>query len=425
MVSQSDEKTREFFFFHLMPYPQIPEDHGAHRNGMYLSNEVYDPQVGHQLYNDYLDEMELADQLGFDGVCCNEHHHSAYGQMPAPNIIAAMLARRTQNAKICLLGNAIGLEDKSPIKVAEEVAMLDVVTGGRVISGIVRGIGGEYFNTMSDPSRSRERYYEAHDLILKAWTTPGPWAWDGKHYHYRYVNPYPLPFQKPHPPIWIPSTGSSETIDFAARNGYTYLSVYVPIDQMKFWFDRYRQIAQDKYGYEAGEDQLGITIFIYVDETDEKAIKNARPHFDYFFQRIFGGPNQATFNVNQQIPPGYLTESSFRTMATALLQGGDGDTGPDPILRFNYDNFYKSKQIYIGSPKTVLEQLDEAMEHTGAGILCGLLQFGDLPKEKTVQSMGLFATEVMPKLRTRLKKVRPAWLGASEVTRGQPVAATA
>ena len=411
----SATKQREFYFFHLMPYPEVPQDPRFH-SGMFLRNEAYDPEIGHRLYADYLDEMEFAEKVGFDGVCCNEHHQTVYGQMPTPNLVAAMLARRTDKVKLAILGNAIGLEDKSPLRVAEELAMLDVVTKGRVISGFVRGIGGEYFHTMSDPSRSRERYYEAHDLILNAWTRPGPFTWDGKHYHYRYVNPFPLPYQKPHPPIWIPSTGSAETIDFAARNAYTYLSVYVPIDQIKFWYDQYRRTAQDKYGYEAGEDQLGLMAFVYVDETDEKAMKNAAPHFDYFFNKIFGGPSQQHFNLNQQVPPGYLTDRTYAQIVRSQFEGSK-EAGPDPVIKFGFEHFHKTRQIYIGSPETVRQQLEESIELTGAGIVGTLMQFGDMPKQKCLDSTGLFATEVMPKLRAPLKKLRPDWLGASEIAR--------
>lgn len=414
-MTATTDATREFFFFHLMPYPEVPEDATHLRHGMHITNALLDPEVGHRMYNDYLDEMEFAEQVGFDGVCCNEHHQTMYGQMPAPNIIGAALARRTDRVKIALLGNAIGLEDKSPIKVAEEVAMLDLISGGRVISGFVRGIGNEYFNTMSDPSRSRERFYEAHDLIIKAWTKPGPWSYDGKHYTYRYVNPTPLPYQKPHPPIWFPSQGSSDTIDFAARNGYTYCSVYVPVEQIKFWLDQYRRVAEDRYGYEAGDDQVGFLCFIYVDDTDEKAMASGRPHMEYFFKRLIGAANQHTFNINQQIPPGYLTEASFKGLASAMM--GGTDAGPAPVSKFNFDYFLETRQIYIGSPETVREQLEETLDLLQPGVVAGLFQVGDMPKEKVLHSTGLFAEQVMPKLRQPLKRVRPELLGRSELTR--------
>ena len=133
---------------------------------MTAPNSFYDPELGHPLYNRYLDELELADQLGFDGVCVNEHHQTAYGGMPSPNIMAACLARRTKQAKLVILGNVLPLYDH-PQRIAEEIAMLDVITKGRVISGMVVGTGMEYFSYRINPTHARERFHEAHDLIMK------------------------------------------------------------------------------------------------------------------------------------------------------------------------------------------------------------------------------------------------------------------
>src|SRR5258705_7642393 len=129
----------------------------------------YDPAVGHTLYNQYLDQFEYAEKLGWDGLCVNEHHQNCYGTMPSPNVMAAMLVRRTTRAKIAILGNGLPLRE-NPLRVAEEIAMLDVVSGGRIISGFVRGISAEYFSTAVNPTHSRERFYEAAELILRSWT---------------------------------------------------------------------------------------------------------------------------------------------------------------------------------------------------------------------------------------------------------------
>ena len=206
-----------FCYFHLMPYIHMPEDYLEKHDSSWatLPNHYYNPELGHELYNAYLDILERADELGFDAICVNEHHQTCYGLMPAPNIIAAALARRTSRAKIAILGNAINLRNH-PLRVAEEVAMLDVITQGRIISGVVRGIGTEFTAFSMDPTTSRDRFYEALDLIIRAWTEPGPFAFEGKHYNFRCVNTWPRPFQKPYPPIWMPSMGSAETISFAA-----------------------------------------------------------------------------------------------------------------------------------------------------------------------------------------------------------------
>ena len=203
----------QFYFFHLMPYDRLPADFDEKYDSAWVTfpNRHYDPEHGHQLYTRYLDELVYAEELGFDGICANEHHQNAYGLMPAPNLIAASLIQRTKRVKIAILGNALPLRDH-PLRVAEEVAMLDVISGGRIISGFVRGIGCEYYSYGVNPTYSRERHLEAHDLIIRAWTEPGPFSFRGKHYQVRYVNVWPRPIQQPHPPVWIPSQGSVETL---------------------------------------------------------------------------------------------------------------------------------------------------------------------------------------------------------------------
>jgi hypothetical protein len=145
----------KFYFFHLMPWPHLPadfSDKSKHPSAwVTLSNRFYDPEKGHLLYNRYLDELEYAEKLGFDGVCVNEHHQNAYGTMPAPNIVAATLVRRTNRMKIAIVGNGLPLRDH-PLRVAEEVAMLDVISGGRIISRFVRGIGDEYYSMGINPT---------------------------------------------------------------------------------------------------------------------------------------------------------------------------------------------------------------------------------------------------------------------------------
>ena len=165
----------EFYFFHLMPYPKLPADFYDRYDSAWVTcpNELFDARRGTELYNRYLDEMIYAEELGWDGVCVNEHHQTAYGLMPAPNLMASILARQTKRVRIAILGNAAPLYDQ-PLKVAEEVAMIDVISGGRVIAGFVRGVGCEYFSFSESPAFSRERFDEAVALILRAWTDDGP-----------------------------------------------------------------------------------------------------------------------------------------------------------------------------------------------------------------------------------------------------------
>ena len=267
----------KFFNFHLMPYGHVDLDAIAKNGSAWVtfSNKNYDPEKGAELYHDYLDQMEFADQLGFDGVCLNEHHQTAYGMMPVPGVLAGALARSVKHANIAILGRALPLVN-NPLNIAEEYAMLDNLTRGRIIAGFVRGIGAEYHSTGVNPAYSQERFAEAHDLIIRAWTEPGPFSYSGKHYQFRYVNPWPRPYQTPHPPIWIPSQGSGSTIRWAAKMRYTYCQTLSPIAAVAKFFQLYRDEA-DKVGYQASPDQLAWSNTIYVADTDKKALAGSAP----------------------------------------------------------------------------------------------------------------------------------------------------
>ena len=154
-----------------------------------LSNEIYDPELGADLYNRYLDERLYAEEMGFDGLMLNEHHSTPFCMGGAMNIEAAILARMTKRAKIVLLGNIIPIWD-DPLWLVEQLAIIDMISRGRLVSGWVRGTGRESVSHNAPPPYNWERFQEAHDFIVKAWTTPGPFRWEGKHYHYRYVNPW-------------------------------------------------------------------------------------------------------------------------------------------------------------------------------------------------------------------------------------------
>ncbi len=375
----------EFYFFHLMPWPYLPSDFATTEPSAWVtfSNSHYDPVVGHDLYNRYLDELEYAEELGFDGICVNEHHQTTYGTMPSPNVVAGMLARRTRRTKIAILGNGLPLRDH-PLRVAEEVAMLDVVTGGRVISGFVRGIGCEYHSFSLNPAHSRERFLEAHELIVRAWTEPGPFHFHGKYYRFRYVNVWPRPLQQPHPPIWIPSQGSTETIDWSAEHRYPYLQTFNTLATLRRNLGLYKEAARN-CGYEAPPSQLGWAVPIYVAPTDEEARAQAKPHIEFFFNCLLRYPPEYGF------PPGYLTE---RSMAAVLAQ----KVGDRQANR-TFEAMDAEGYIIAGSPSTVTRRLAEAQADIGYGLLVPFLQFGSLPADLTKRNMELFAREVMPALR--------------------------
>ncbi|HEY8450515.1 MAG TPA: LLM class flavin-dependent oxidoreductase, partial [Bacillota bacterium] len=209
-------------YFTEMAHHTFPDEAAERYPSMRIvfPNTYFDRKQQHELYKRYFDEYAWAEECGWDGVMVNEHHMTPSCSNVSVNLSAAVLARITKRVKILLLGNLIPVHE-NPVYIAEQIAMVDQISGGRVVSGFVRGIGIEYWWANVNPVYSRERFQEAHDLILKCWTTPGPFRWEGKHYHFRHVNPWVLPYQQPHPPIWVPGSASPETAEWAGRMGYT------------------------------------------------------------------------------------------------------------------------------------------------------------------------------------------------------------
>jgi alkanesulfonate monooxygenase SsuD/methylene tetrahydromethanopterin reductase-like flavin-dependent oxidoreductase (luciferase family) len=382
----------QFFCFHLMPWDRLPEDFESRYESAWtwLPNSLFDPPHGHELYNRYLDELILAEELGFDGVCINEHHQNAYGLMPSPNLMGAILARQTKCIKIAVIGNALPLYNP-PTRVAEEFAMIDVISGGRLIAGMVVGGGPEYYSFTINPTFARSLFAEALDLVLRAWREPGPFAHHGKHWRLKYVNPWPRPIQQPHPPIWIPGAGSKETIDFVAQRRYAYMGIpYFHIDFFQRNFDGFREACQ-KNGYTGSPSQLGWLLPIYVAETDEQAWREFEPHLTYFRRKLLKGLTI--------FPPGY---TSVRSMAR--IHGALGQFLGNVETRQQIES---GVYAIIGSPATVRERLAENIRNLGVGNLLGLFQLGTLPAELTRKNMRMFAEEVMPQLRRELSTPSP------------------
>jgi len=393
----------KFYMIHLMPYADLDLSYDKHHNSAWvtLPNTYFDPQNGPKLYNRYIDELVLADELGFDGVCCNEHHQNAYGLMPIPGVIAGALVRETKRCQVAVLGRALPLLTY-PLSVAEEYAMLDNISNGRLIAGFVRGIGAEYHSTGVNPAESHDRFHEAHDLILQAWSRPGPFAFEGKYYHFQYVNTWPRPVQQPHPPVWIPSQGSRETIEWASHPSrkYTYLQTFSPVDQLARFMAMYQQQAQ-KYGYEASPQQLGWATPVYVSDSDEAARREARPHIEAFYNKFLRMP------VEMLLPPGYLSLASI-TSVTDKIRSGPAAGG------YTIEDLSAKGMIICGEPDSVVRQLETYQKQVGFGKLIAMTQFGTLPHDLTVKSMELFAREVMPRLRHIGEEQPPVRVHAAE-----------
>ena len=170
------------YYFSEFPYHEYSDEESLKYPSIRLTfpNSNFDPQTANGLFKRYFDECQYVDELGYDGIMVNEHHSTPSCMNASCNLTAAVLARTTQNARILLLGNILPIHE-NPVRLAEEIAMIDVISGGRVISGMVRGTGVETVSTNVNPVENRERFEECHDLLIKTWSTPGPFRWEGKH----------------------------------------------------------------------------------------------------------------------------------------------------------------------------------------------------------------------------------------------------
>ena len=260
-----------FFTFHYMPYQGLDAVQAIDEYGVgwcTLPNSMCDPEVMAANYRDYVDQAALADELGFDGVTVNEHHQTPFGTMPSPNVMAGAIAQRTSRARIAVFGNALPLRS-SPISSIEEYAMVDLLSNGRLEAGFVVGGGPEYYNFAISPTSARDRFAEAFSLVRKAWSEPGPFRWDGEHYQYDCVNPWPRPLQQPHPPIWVCGIGSPSTLEMCAREDIGYMGVNASQGHVDFVGQcEYLRNAAEENGRRYDPARMGWLTHIHVAETD-------------------------------------------------------------------------------------------------------------------------------------------------------------
>ena len=401
-----------FLWFHLMPYRALPKDFSQRYRSVWVDPpaELFDPAICHQLYNDSLDELEFADRMGYDAICVNEHHQNAYGLMPSPNLMAAALARRTQNAALCVLGNSIALYNP-PLRVAEEFAMLDCLSGGRLIAGFPVGTSMDTNYCYGvPPAILREKYYEAHDLILEAWTNPNVFSFNGKYTQLRYVNIWPRPVQKPHPPVWIPGGGSIETWEWTTRMNYvySYLSYFGhkhAANVLRGYWNKVEELGGDDNPYRAGFAQI-----VAVAATDAEAERLYRPHAEFFFNNclhVWNGWAEA---------PGYRTIASVK----AGLRAQVGRAASAFRSNLTWPQMIEQGYVIAGSPATVRDLLREAIVSLRVGQLMLLMQFGDMPKELALHNTELFAREVMPHLKGMWSEYEDHWFPKPLARRAQP-----
>ncbi len=370
-----------------------------------IPNSFSEPSVVARQYNEYLDEWEYAEEIGFDGMMLNEHHNTPTSLGAAMNLEAAILARTTRRPKIVLMGNILAIHD-NPLRLAEELAEIDLISGGRLVSGFVRGLGTESIATNANPVHNRERFEEAHDLIIKAWTTPGPFRYEGKHYHFRVVNPFQVPLQKPHPPVWIPGSGSGETVVWCAQHHYPYLYLGIVADTFGHMQEIYKDAARES-GYEAGPEHFGYMLPIYVQDTDEQAQETGRG----FLEALVG---VGRFPILQEhaAPPGYNKArpaargaSDPRAARVQAVRSVDPFLSGGPISDEGYRELIESNRLVIGSPDTVIKKIREVVSRLRPGILGIWTNDGSITHKNAMRCLDLVGQEVLPAVREMGKEL--------------------
>ena len=379
-----------------------------------MSNASYDPRLGADLYNRYLDERVFAEEMGFDGLMLNEHHSTPFCMGGVMNLEAAILARITRRAKIVLLGNILPIWD-DPLFLAEELAEIDMISRGRLVTGWVRGTGRESVAHNAVPPYNWERFQEAHDFIVEAWTKPGPFRWEGEHYHYRYVNPWARPYQAPHPPIWIPGVMSRNTVAWAAKHRYPYLMLATELQPTVESFAYYDEVAAQE-GFEAGTQHRGYLFKVHVDETEELAEAAGRKYVQ--------GPSNPFLEGNQGIVrpfiqnlPGLTQRNNLlptmKSFAAAASRGRAGQhlkeqgkqgkeqeqAAPPPPPKDIYKDQTEKLSIISGTPDTVIPKVRHVLETIRPGTIFFWDGDGAMSHDDQMRSLRLMGSDVIPAVR--------------------------
>ncbi len=403
-------------YFTERPYRWLPEEELLRNQAFFaVSNKYYDREKASEDYNYYLDEYCYAEDLGFDVLALNEHHGNPICMGSVMNVEAAVLAYRTRRARLVLIGNPLPVI-KHPLRMAEELAEIDLISRGRLVTGWVRGAGSEQIFNNANPAYNREMFNEAHDFIVQAWTRPGPWRYEGKHFHYRHVNPWALPYQRPHPPMWIPGTLSPETVQWCAEHSYPYIGLGTQLAPTCDLWDFYADEAA-KHGYQAGPENFGYMIATAVGETEEKA-QEAAAGF------VYGGGQNAFSAPQFTMPPGYNSKAAIRVLAKQqtsawlglsgekmkqqLQDAETGDIDYAEIRRKLHAALLRGQQnlqVIVGTPKTVIPKLKTIISVLRTGIFIILSLQGPAANDQRRTSMRLFAEEVIPALKEHAKAI--------------------
>jgi alkanesulfonate monooxygenase SsuD/methylene tetrahydromethanopterin reductase-like flavin-dependent oxidoreductase (luciferase family) len=379
--------------FHLMPHRELPANFEQRYPSVWVTPpwwELADAARVGQYYNWTLDELLHAARAGFDAVCTNEHHQNAYGFMPSPNLMGSVLAKMTNDLDVAIVQMGMTLPTTSPpVRVAEEYGMLDCISGGRLVAGLPLGSPMDVNLCYGiTPMEHRERYREAFALTLKAWQAREMFAWNGRYFQLAHVNLWPRPIQQPHPPVWVPGSGSISTFDFAVDHDvcYCFLS-YSGARSAKTMMDGYWEVVARK-GREPNPYRAGFLQLVVVGDSDADAEAKYARHVEYFYHKCLHVP------APYFSPPG---NQDYRSLAATL---NNPVRRPENPKELRYRDFVDKGYVIAGNAATVRDRLkEEVVKGLRVGNLMVLLQIGSMPHELTVENIDRFAQDVLPQLR--------------------------
>lgn len=333
------------------------------RFGLFHSIQWPEGTDQRQRYREALEQAYLAEEIGFESVWLTEHHFSRHAIVPDTLNVLSYLAARTTKVR---LGTAVAvLPFHNPVRLAETAATVDLLSDGRLDLGIGSGYMWSEFNGFNIPLEERHaRFNEAIDLITRVWTTDEPFDHSGPYWTYNQINPQPKPLQKPHPPIWF-ATNSDFGIRLCLEKGWgVMLAQGTPMATVAEQVGLYRRALADA-GLPWDPNRLILARSLYVGETDEEAWAVAEPAYLAFLKRA----------ASLSAPP----------------QGRQGATNPFGEARVQRD------AVLFGGPDRVTELLQEI---AGLGIERVILfvHMGELSHEQIMNSLRLFASEVMPRV---------------------------
>ena len=354
-----------------------------------LSSRHFKPEVAVRTYAEHLDAWEEIDRLGYDGLGFNEHHCSPYGLMNSPNLMAASAAQRTKRCKLLIYGNLLPLHE--PLRLAEELAMLDCLSNGRLISGFARGIPREYQVHNVPLSDSRARFEEAFEIVTKAWTED-IFSYEGRFWSYKDVALWPRPVQQPRPEIWTPVVSSKESIEFAARNDIRITPGLAPGGLQDDIIAHYAKCLAS-HGRRITPDHLSIGVSAYVADSKEAAIRECGPYLLYFNRTLFSHGNFTETAIQRET--GYSTASSTDYVRAENLRAAAFNRGDFRNMTMA-DMERLADRMPWGTPQDVADKIIRLANHTGAGTVQVNFNRGAMPQEMFLEQIRRFARDVLP-----------------------------